>query len=112
MYLIQVSCRCLNIFGHVNVQALKKSFQNKTFKHLTHDDIDWTGYYTFQCIDCAQGKSRVHNHIEGARLRYQEKYGPFDFYIEISSVLFLILQLLNFSSLLLMNILPIDGFSH
>ena len=79
MYLIQVSCRCLNIFGHVNVQALKKSFQNKTFKHLTHDDIDWTGYYTFQCIDCAQGKSRVHNHIEGARLRYQEKYGPFEF---------------------------------
>lgn len=61
------------LFGHVNVQALKKSSQNKTFKHLTHANIDWSGHTKSQC------KSRVHNHIEGARLRYQEKYGPFEF---------------------------------
>ena len=38
------------LFGHVNVQALKHSFQNKTFKHLTYNDIDWTRHTTFKRI--------------------------------------------------------------
>jgi len=67
------------LFGHVNVESLRQSFLKKTFKHLTYNDIDWTGYSSFQCVECAQGKAKVHNHIEGARLKYQERYKPFEY---------------------------------
>lgn len=67
------------LFGHINAQVLKKSFQDKTFKHLTYNDIDWTRHTTFKRIACTQGKSRVHYHIEGVWLRYQEKYAAFEF---------------------------------
>ena len=67
------------LFGHVNVEALRQSFLKKTFKNIPYNDVDWTGYSTFQCVDCQQGKATTHKHIEGVRLKYQKKYQPFEY---------------------------------
>lgn len=66
-------------FGHVNIQAIKKSLQKKTYAQMNHDGVDWTNISNFQCEDCMSGKSCKHNHIVGSRTKYQKKYGPFQY---------------------------------
>ena len=67
------------LFGHVNIQAIRKSLKNKTFTSMNHDDVDWSNISTFQCEDCMSGKSRQHNHVLGSRTKYQSSYKPFEY---------------------------------
>ncbi|EDO17438.1 Tkp1 protein [Vanderwaltozyma polyspora DSM 70294] len=67
------------LFGHVNIKIIKDSIRKGLIKNISYDNIDWSGFDTFQCPDCLKGKSTQHKHYVGSRVKYQREYNTFEF---------------------------------
>lgn len=67
------------LFGHIDVNDIKKSLQMKTFTGLDHDDVDWTHISTFQCDHCLLGRSPYKNTISGEQNNNLAKYKAFEY---------------------------------
>ncbi|EDO16464.1 Tkp1 protein [Vanderwaltozyma polyspora DSM 70294] len=67
------------LFGHVNIKIIKDSIRKGLIKNISYDNIDWSGFETFQFPDCLKGKSTQHKHYVGSCVKYQREYNTFEF---------------------------------
>ncbi|QEU62088.1 hypothetical protein KDRO_F00100 [Kluyveromyces lactis] len=66
-------------FGHINVKYIRESIRKGHIQGLKENDVDWTGYSSFQCQQCLESKAKRNNHYVNSRMDYTKEYYPFEY---------------------------------